>query len=203
MIRSLEPLELQAITRPRGSGPEPGWSILVGSFLKVALPITVVAYGIAAWIAWKYPYGHSHCCIQFMRHALEMYAMKHGRFPSGEATPEASLSLLYHDDNECGAGVLRGKTVPLAVVERILNEGGLLGPDTCGWHYVEGLSPQDDRRFAILWDKVGLGHNGQRLSPPGREVLFVGGEVRIIRQADWPTFLAEQERLHAERRKQP
>jgi hypothetical protein len=76
----------------------------------------------------------------------------------GGGTPEGSLSLLF--SNYVDAYTLRGKTVPLNVTEEGL-ETGKLGPDSCGWHYVEGLTDTDDPQIAILWDKVGLGHNGE------------------------------------------
>jgi hypothetical protein len=98
--------------------------------------------------------------------ALHQYAEDHGgAYPAGEATPEASLSLLY--PKYANEYVLQGKTVPLDVVKVTLERGSRLGPDTCGWHYVEGLRLDDDPRLALCWDKVGLGHNGERLPDGG------------------------------------
>jgi hypothetical protein len=48
-------------------------------------------------------------------------------------------------------------------------------------------------------DKVGLGHNGERLGHGGREVVFVGGDIRVIPGAEWPAFLEEQRQLLAQR----
>jgi len=182
---------------------QPGPSILVGTFLQVFLVLAVPAYCLILVYAWMFPFGWSHSCIRILSGELSAYADIHGHFPAGQQTPEASLSLLYHKGFGVGAETLRGKTVPLSLVERILSEGGLLGADTCGWHYVEGLTHRDDRHLAILWDKVGLGHNGERLFPPGHEVLFLNGDVRIIRKADWQTFLEEQEELRAGIGKRP
>jgi len=48
------------------------------------------------YFAWFYPYRPSHCCDIGLMFALDRYARDHnGAFPAGEATPEASLSLLY------------------------------------------------------------------------------------------------------------
>jgi hypothetical protein len=152
------------------------------------------------WYRHRYPYGHSHCCILAVMFALEQYADDHdGFYPAGEANPEASLSLLHYGNYELGAEALRGKIVPVEIVEQIFDAGRLLGPESCGWHYVEGLTQNDDRRIAILWDKVGLGHNGERHGDGGREVLFVGGERRWIARADWAAFMQEQEELLANR----
>ena len=74
-----------------------------------------------------------------------------------------------------------------------------LGPNSCGWRYVEGLRVDDDPGLAIFWDKVGLGHNGQRLSEPGHTVFFIGGDQRFIAGTDWQPFLSEQARLLEQR----
>lgn len=141
----------------------------------------------------------SHCCILIVGGALKSYAGDHGgQFPAGKPTPEASLSLLYQG-GYADASLLRGKTVPEKTVATVLKSGALLGPDSCGWHYVEGLTTNDDGRIAILWDKVGLGHNGQRLKQGGHEVVFVDGDRQFVPGKDWDTFLKGQEDLLAAR----
>jgi hypothetical protein len=153
--------------------------------------------GLGGWIyyQWKYPYGYSHCCDKQLMFALLQYAEEHGgNYPAGEATPEASLSLLYPD--YAGASLLCGKTVPTEVAQQILDRGERLGPDSCGWHYVEGLTRRHDRRLGLLWDKVaGLGHWGQRLSDGARNVLLVDGQFRYVPDAEWDAFLEEQAEL--------
>jgi hypothetical protein len=132
--------------------------------------------------------------------ALHQYADAHnGRYPAGEASSEASLSLLYRE-KLCDADLLRGKIVPLEEVEAVLNRGDLLGPDTCGWHYVEGLTRKDDPRIAIIWDKVGLGHNGESLRGGGHWVMLLNGDEKHIPERDWQEFLEEQDRLLEARR---
>src|SRR5262245_38621942 len=79
-----------------------------------------------AYYRYRYPYGYSHCCDVALACALEQYAEEHGGwFPRGEATPEASLSLLYREDPAV-AYSLRGKTVPESVVRARLESGELL-----------------------------------------------------------------------------
>lgn len=174
----------------------------IRAILPPAVVLGVIFGSLAFWL-WvnipRYPYGPSHCCIKGMMSALLDYADAHERFfPAGEATPEASLSLLYRE-GFIDAETLRGKTVPEDVVRAILEKGELLGPDTTGWHYVEGLTLNDDRRIAILWDEVGLGHNGEVTRDGGREVVFVDGSIEWIPGKDWDAFLKEQERLLAAR----
>lgn len=166
----------------------------------VLVTILVVA-GLGLRVYWKakYPCGWSHCCIDQIMFALNRYADEHGgRYPAGEATPEASLSLLCKG-GYVEAYTLSGMTVHPEAAEKSMRERGRLGPESCGWHYVEGLSKADDRRLAILWCKEPLGHNGDRTPSGGRQVLRVDWAPEWISGKDWPAFLAEQERLMSER----
>lgn len=165
----------------------------------LAVVVGIGAVGLRAFWRWNYPYGHSHCCIDVMMFALQQYADEHGgRYPDGEASPEASLSLLCKG-NYADAYTLSGMTVPPDVAKAILNAGGFLGPESCGWHYVEGLTKADDRRIGMLWCKQPLGHNGERTRDGGRQVLRVNWSPEWVSGKDWPAFLAEQERLMSQR----
>lgn len=174
---------------------------------KVAYGLLVIGlvYTVALVAAWRdaaqYPFGHSHCCDKALYLALMNYAESHnGDFPAGDGTPEASLSLLY-SEHLADANLLRGKSVPEKTVQEILDRNELLGPESCGWHYVEGLSKNDDGRLALFWDKEGLDHNGGRLPEGGHIVWFINSEHPHINAADWPDFLAEQKKLQQQREK--
>jgi hypothetical protein len=153
------------------------------------------------WYRNTYPFGYSHCCDKQLAFLLRNYADSNGGwFPKGEATPEASLSLLHRKFPEwVTANLLRGKTVPEAAVQARLDHRELLTPDTCGWHYIEGLTLADDSGLALFWDKEGLGHNGQRLSDGGHIVMFVSGFSKHIPATQWQSFLDEQASLRAQR----
>ena len=156
--------------------------------------------GLLATAYWKheYPYGWSHCCAKGVSFALQEYARDHGgMFPIGGDTPEASLSLLY--SNYLDAYTLRGKSVPLETVEHALGKNGKLDPESCGWHYVEGLTEADNPQIAIVWDKVGLGHNGERLKSGGHEVVLLDGSTTYVGGKRWPEFIEEQKKLFAQR----
>jgi hypothetical protein len=147
---------------------------------------------------YTYPYGPSHCCLKGLGLALRQYAEENnGHFPAGRACPEASLSLLDHGGDS--AEELCGKTKSAEVAKAILERGEPLGPDTCDWHYVEGLTLADDDRIAIIWDKVGLGHGAQRLPEGGHSIWRLGFSEEVIPEAKWPQFLEEQKRLLAAR----
>jgi hypothetical protein len=171
------------------------WLLVLLCVLLLVVGLSVAGYRLI------FPYGYSHCCDKVLMFALLEYADEHGgAFPTGEASPEASLSLLY--PKHANAYVLGGKTVPDGVAEEILGRGERLAPESCGWHYVEGLRKDDDPRLGLVWDKVaGLGHNGNRWFGGGRVVIFVDGSMRRISGEEWPAFLVEQERLLAARKK--
>ena len=66
--------------------------LLVGVIL---LSIAARGYG---YYRYRFPYGWSHCCDKILSMALAQYADRHdGWFPRGEASPEASLSLLFKE----------------------------------------------------------------------------------------------------------
>ena len=170
--------------------------------LVVVLGILVLAgLGGYGYYRYQYPYGRTHQCSRAILLALIQYAGDHGeKFPAGEATPEASLCLLYRTGYS-NAEFLAGRAKSPAVAKKILEGGGLLGPDTCDWHYTEGLTHNDSSEIAILWGKSSLGHVGQNLHG-GHEVGFIDGHVEVIPADKWEAFLAEQAELLA-RRKQP
>jgi hypothetical protein len=55
----------------------------------------------------------------------------------------------------------------------------------------------DDAGLALFWDKVGLGHNGERLSGGAHFVCFVHGSIEYIPGEEWQHFLDEQQTLLA------
>lgn len=171
----------------------------------VTVVVTIVTLFAGAKFAfdryqlYEYPYGRSHCCDTGVGVSLFGYAERHdGWYPRGEATPEASLSLLYRETpRSMDANTLRGKSVPEADVQARLDAGELLTPETCGWHYVEGLRSNDGSHLALFWDKAGLDHNGGRLPGGGHIVNFISGEREHVTADRWEEFLAKQQQLRA------
>jgi hypothetical protein len=129
-----------------------------------------------------------------------IYATDHGgKYPSGGPTPEASLSLLY-PKYLSSPTIIAGKSGPIERATKILKSGGLLGPNDCNWHYVEGLNDMDNSELAILWDKLpGLGHNCERLNDGLRGVVYLDGSSEYIPAARWEKFLAQQNKLLSQR----
>ncbi len=167
---------------------------------KIGIAVVVLVIGSLFAAAYRhrrhqYPLGSYHRCDKQLHMALREYADTHdGRFPSGEATPEASLSLLGSDYGYLL--VRRGESVE--VVEEMLERGELLGPETCGWNYVEGLSVDSNHELALFWDKEGLSEVGRRLPEGGHYVSFVGQAYSYIPASEWDNFLEGQRKLLAE-----
>lgn len=166
---------------------------------KKILGIALVILVLTGFFGWRhytsaYPYGRSHCCIKVLTMSLIMYAENHsGLFPTGKETAEKSLALLANTNYGINAEILRGKTVPVETTQRALDHGAF-GPDSTGWHYIEGLTTSDDTELAIIWDKVGLDHNGRNVNG-GREVGFVDGSTRFVSGKGWAAFVANQQNL--------
>jgi hypothetical protein len=166
--------------------------------------LIVLISGWRIWLWYEYPYGRTHRCSRALLLSLIQYAGDHDdKLPTGGATPEASLCVLYKEgyvDADALAG--RGMSAEsLKVARKILESGGVLGPDTCDWHYVDGIGHDGDASIALFWGKSDLGHVGQRLHG-GHEVAFNDGHVQVIPAGRWKEFLGEQEKLVAEYRKQ-
>ena len=105
--------------------------------------------------------------------------------------PYVLLSLASRDFS------IRTWTISEAAVKLWLEAGQPLTPQTCGWHYAEGLRTFDDPRLALFWDKTtGLSRLDAFLSG-GHFVYFLGGSVEYIPDERWEEFLAEQQWLRA------
>ena len=168
--------------------------------IAVAVAVVVVGslYGIWRGLyCYYYPFGAEHRCDKQLWFALREYAEKHdGRFPSGEATPEASLGLL----GPKWAYLLHHRSVTTEVVQNMLERGEMLTPETCGWNYVDGLKIGSNGEIALFWDKEGLSEIGQRLSDGGHIVTFVSVSSEYIPASRWDSFLEEQRKLLAAER---
>jgi hypothetical protein len=159
------------------------------------LILGILVVGIYGWHRYKYPFGMYHRCDKQLWSALHEYAEAHGgKFPSGEATPEASLSLLGRQY----AYLLPRRSVPAEVVEQMLARGQLLGPETCGWNYVEGLRLDSNPKLALFWDKEGLDEIGGRLPEGGHFVSRIDWPYEYVPASRWDGFREEQRRLLAE-----
>ncbi len=165
---------------------------------RIAIVLLVIGALFAAAYGFyrhHYPFGMHHRCDKMLWFALINYADAHGgEFPSGEAAPEASLSLIGKEH----AYLLVCRSASTEVVEQMLDRGELLDSKTCGWNYVEGLRVDSNHRLALFWDKEGLDEMGGRLRDGGHFVSYVGGPYEYVPASRWDEFLEEQRRLLAE-----
>ena len=167
---------------------------------RIAIVFIVVlfgsVYGLCRFLLhYYYPFGCYHRCDKQLWFALQEYAQQHGgKFPCGQASPEASLSLLGPNYGY----LLRRRDVPLDVVQQMLDSGELLGPETCGYNYVEGLCINSNPKLALFWDKEGLSEMGERLTAGGHLVTYVGADCQYISEAEFGDFLDQQRKLLAD-----
>jgi hypothetical protein len=167
----------------------------------VILAIVAAFVSVRGCYRYYYPFGMSHRCDKILWGELREYAERNGgAFPSGQKTPEASLSLIHSLDPSGGvnAYLLCPRGMSCDVVREILQQGQLLGPETCGWNYVEGLHLDSNPNLALFWDKEGLDEMGCRLPEGGHFVSFVGQPCEYVPASRWDSFLEEQRRLLAE-----
>jgi hypothetical protein len=171
---------------------------------ELILVLAIVAVGsLGLWGVYQayrrsqYPYGYNPTRSSCLWFDLIEYAEAHqGFFPCGGETPDASLGMLA--SMPFADVYLGGKAVPYQVVQEAIKRDGHLGSDSCSWHYVPGLTLNNDSQLAIAWDKIpGLGPNGERLEKQSRTVVYVGGSTEDIDEGEWPAFLAKQEKLMA------
>jgi hypothetical protein len=172
-------------------------------FVLVLATVALVPLGTWAWKRYYpvYPFGHSHACSKNLALGLQMYANDHGGWmPHGGSTPEGSLSFVCtNGDPYLVKQFLRGKHLSETVVDTQLRRKGVLSPETCGWHYVEGLREGDSYELAMAWDKkTGLSHHGRYFADLQCEVVMLDGSAQQIQKKDWPAFCAKQKQLLAE-----
>ena len=125
------------------------------------------------------------------------YADSHnGKYPMPEREDQLGLDLLLEGANTSDFifEVIVGKAGDLSEARRFYNEHGYLRKKHSSWHYVSGLSTDDDGR-AIAWDKIPLNHNGGREDSNPREVIMVDGSVRVVTENDWDEFVRKQREL--------
>ena len=152
------------------------------------------------WYRKTSPNLNRHICLKQIGLSLRMYSnVYNGPFPAGKESPEASLSLLYTEGFLTNVEFLSGNSMMPEEAETVLKAGGLMNSEVCSWHYVEGLTENDDSDLAIMWDKV-LGLGGRYSKSGCTEVLFINGRTEYIKVSEWQDFLKKQEELHKQKK---
>ena len=170
-----------------------GWLLGVGVVSATAL--------IGAIYVFTHPlvfnesfFGHAHC-IAIAGGTLRQYSVEHGgRFPSHTNGYADALVLL-------GGGVdfaLTGPGYNTEVFKRVRRTGEDAPEVEFGRVYVQGLSETNDPSLVLLFDKHPTPggdhcHLWHRLNAPlAREVVFIDGSHRTIRESAWPAFARSQ-----------
>jgi hypothetical protein len=152
---------------------------------------------IAVWRKISFPYGHREAFLRTVDSDLQNYASDHdGWFPNADDSYNA-LAKLY--PGYSGAGYeLAGLSGNIQAVTNALQAGHSISTLT-SWVFVPGLRRDDDPRIAILWESTpGLSPDGKLASWGNRPVLLLSLDITNIPEADWKSFLKQQELLRNE-----
>jgi hypothetical protein len=172
--------------------------------------VVMVGYVFAKVYVGKHPlvfnesfWEHAHCIPQAGM-ALRLYAGEHhGEFPTHTNGYGDALLLLW-DQMGGYPAPLTGPGYDGESFKRAHDNKRHLPEADCGRVYIQGLSENTDPRVVVLFDKrptPGGDHTQgfKRLSAPlGREVAFVTGSHRFVRESEWPAFAKEQIELLVE-----
>ena len=163
---------------------------------KVLVCLLLVS-AIAGWVFYgnKYPYGRTHRCSKALSSMLLEYAQENnGNFPRSEVPNALGLSALI-ESNPGALEYVVGKAGDLKAAERFYDENGFLEARHSSWEYTEGLSVDDTER-ALLWDRIPLGHHGERTKTNSREVILIGGRVLVVPEGEWKDFIKNQSNIN-------
>ena len=141
-----------------------------------------------------YPYGARPCCLPCLLAAMRAFASaNNGSFPSGRLNPNDALKVLYPAYLP-DPSPLAGLSGDRKLLYRELRAGSPISERASSWVYWAGYRSDDNPEIAIVWERrAGLSFNGRRQS--GHAVGFIGGNMRQVQEANWNSFLKEQEAL--------
>lgn len=141
-------------------------------------------------------FGHAHCMPQALG-ALNQYAAEHfGKFPAH--TNGYGDALLLLSPEYADWPVLTGPGYNADNSAQWKKSGANAPESEFGRIYVQGLTTTNDPEIALLFDKLPTPggdhcHLLTRLwTPLKREVGFVRGDFRAVRESKWPEFAKNQ-----------
>ena len=141
-------------------------------------------------------FEHTHCIVQASG-ALSQYASDNfGRFPAHTNGYGDALLLLIPEYTPWS--VLTGPGYNAHADEKWKLSSANVPEVECGRVYVQGLTETNNPEIAILFDKLPSPggdhcHLLTRFTAPlCREVLFLDGSHRTIRESNWPEFAENQ-----------
>lgn len=169
-------------------------SLRIALFLTLALVVLGVCGGLL--YRYKYPYGARPACLPVLLAALESYSSANGGNYPNDSDPLQALSKL-HPVWLPDPRPLAGLSGDLDLLKTQIRDGSPMTFPASSWVYWPGLRSDDNPQIAIVWEmRSGVSYNGSRAS--GREVGFIGGSMRRVRDADWDAFTKDQARLRQE-----
>ena len=164
----------------------------------VLIPLCVLL-GLGAFRIWYgLEYAHQHCIVVTSM-AFRTFAEDHGsRYPFSTNGFGNALLLLVRGDylgGTNGVAFICGPNDDGHVFKEALKNNSIVPEDQCSRVYIQGLSVTNNPDICILFDHNSCRGGDHFRSPWGyrlREVLMLDGEMRRIRDDDWPEFSRRQ-----------
>jgi hypothetical protein len=166
---------------------------------KLSAIMGIIVILIAGWF-WLRPERHQHC-IKSATFILLEYAGNHGgTYPkSDRGWGDALLSLGSGTTDTEWVRYFVGVDDDGAHLIRALKTGEDVIEENCTRIYIQGLTEKSQPGIAILFDRESVKGGDHFRGLPGqdllREVITINGVHRMIKDADWPAFVAQQREL--------
>lgn len=142
-------------------------------------------------------FDHAHCIAQ-AGSLLRIYAGDHyGQYPVSSNGYGEALLMLYDFDESSGP-ILAGPGCDSSVFKKARSSKTRVSEKDCGRVYIQGLGETSNPEIVVLYDKLptpGGDHChflNRIFAPLGREVSFVDGDHRFIRESEWPLIATKQ-----------
>ena len=161
----------------------------------IIIAIIAVAFLVGAQL-WLYPFGNRRCALMCMYSPLSTFAYDHGgRFPCSKNGAFDALSQLYPEYTPCPE-VLAGISGNRKALAECIKLGKAFSEIECGWVYFQGMSVTDNPKIAILWDRIGgVSGDGRRDLKGRHPVLFIDGDIQLVKKEQWDLFVKQQQEL--------
>ena len=168
---------------------------------KILLGALISLFGILGFFGFGIYYGinysHQHC-IKQIGLAFPIYAADHfGHLPfSTNGFGDALLLLVKSDPTVINS--VCGPDDDGHFFKEALKDNSIVPEEKCSRIYIQGLSETNDPEICILFDRNSCKGGDHGRSPWGhllREVSMLDGEMRYVRDEDWPEFSRKQVEL--------
>ena len=168
--------------------------------LRIAIASVVLVVGFGVWWVWSRPEQHKHCIKAVQFWLLDYAAKNGGNYPVSErGWADALLKLSTVSGNDSWIPFFVGVDDHGELFKQALRDHADIPEEKCTRIYVQGLGEKSNPSIAILFDRYAIQGGDHWRGMPGqpklREVVRVDGSHEVIKEANWPSFVAGQKEL--------